>query len=272
MDPVGEDHTAAPLSRLELLPTELVQKVFILSTNLSLPLTSPQLHRHLADRFLQLRVLSLAYGHPGALTDLLSRRFFTSHMLHTCESRYGPLDLTGALLPSRLLTPPFSPQNLDLLGDLVSRGAALDAEDHETPVLALRDAIKLRCVRAVALLVVTLAVRCSAETVVLAIRAGLPLQGAGGIGELLCAYDKQTGGSACWDASIWWAALSHDPPLVSGPVGKGNVINNNPGYESQSQGTGQGVGVNNMQVLHYLLQNSTPPGEVLGAVGEVVTS
>ena len=241
-----------PLSRLELLPTELVQKVFLLSTNLSLPFTSHHLHRHLADQFLQLRVLSLAYSHPEALTDLLSRRFFTSHILHTCESRHGPLDLTGALLPSRLLKPPFSLQNLDLLDDLASRGAALDAEDSEIPILALRDAIKLHCTRAITFFIRTLAVKCSSNTVALAIRAGLPLSGPGGIAELLRAHGEQTGESVCLDALIWWAALGRDPCMVS-----------------EKSGTGTGV---NMQVLGYLLETSSPPGEVLGAVGESIGS
>ncbi|KAF8449948.1 hypothetical protein BGX38DRAFT_1185528 [Terfezia claveryi] len=236
------------LSPLELLPTELVQKVFLLSTNLSLPLASPKLHHLLADRFLQLKILYSAYNHPQALTDLISRRFFNAHILHTCESRYGPLDLTGVSIPARLLKAPFSPEHLGLLAELVTRGATLDPADRETPAQGLRQAIKLRCTSAISILVGVLGVRCPPETVALGIEAELPMQGHGSMEQLMQACSKRS------DASIWWAALGATSRF------DGNKFKIEPGV----------IGEVKKEMLEYLLKTATPPGEVLGAIGAIM--
>lgn len=104
---------------------------------------------------------------------------------------------------------------------------------------------------AIALLVGVLGVRCSPETVTLGVEAELPIQGPGGMEELMAACSKRS------DASIWWAALGATPIRRDvGDIGK-----------AVKRGM---VGEIKKDMLEYLLKTATPPGEVLGAIGAIM--
>lgn len=90
-------------------------------------------------------------------------------------------------------------------------------------------------------------VRCPPETVAMAIEAEVPMRGPGGMEVLMRACEKKG------DARIWWAAL-----------GRTSKHDDN-GKDSKMRI----VGEMKKEMLEYLLKMSTPPGEVLGAIGAI---
>lgn len=166
----------SPLSRLELLPTELLQNVFLLSHNLSLPVASPALCRFLTGSYLQLQVVRLAYGKEEILSDIISRRFFTWDFLQSVEERYGPLDFHKVVLPSRLLTAPFLPEKIALLRGLQDRGASLDSLDTESQMKGIEQAITGKRVDVVELFSKELGVVVFPGALRLGVKSGFPAE------------------------------------------------------------------------------------------------
>ncbi|KAI5809882.1 hypothetical protein DFH27DRAFT_606305 [Peziza echinospora] len=339
------------LTPLELLPPELIQKVFLLSNNLELPLASPRLQQSLASRFLQLRIIKAAVmsaaaageaakggagaaaaagagageggnagggdnnapapapavpaaapapggdptptptpttttttpttttpppasPHPTPLTTLLSRKFFTSHLLHLYELRNppAPLDLSTASLPTRLLKPPHTLNNHTLLLELLDRNASLHPSDLEPAQRALRSCIKARDWRFLATLVTRVGVKCDTATLAEAIRGDVPLdvevegEGEGGGGGAAVVVMGLRGlMDSCpveglGEARVWRAALGladEDEDDSEEEMGVRKV---------KSVGSGRV----RRGVLQYLMAKSSPPGEVLGVIMRVV--
>lgn len=90
-----------PLSRLESLPVELLQSIFLYSPNIHLPLASPYLARALSSEHLYSRLILLAFSaiirtreelvlHPDLTsaslqTAIMSRRWFNSDLMRRCQ-------------------------------------------------------------------------------------------------------------------------------------------------------------------------------------------
>lgn len=108
-------------SKLEVLPTEILHRIFCEASCPAFSLASLPLTRVFNSKHLQL-------DYVRGCTDLsivFTMRFFTKSFLHFYEERHGALDATGCVIPGRLSAHPWPMDNLDLIKMLAQRGATL---------------------------------------------------------------------------------------------------------------------------------------------------
>ncbi|KAI9846048.1 MAG: hypothetical protein M1838_001410 [Thelocarpon superellum] len=163
------------LSPLERLPTELLQRIFLLSMNLELPFVSRHVNRDLSSTYVFLNCALHAFqpaligGAPDAALQsaVLSRKWMTQQLWrelrpqleHSKGEKYR--FASDAQIPTKILQgPSISPRDADarasFLADLVAHGAQVDwmgTTAGEVATAGLYDAIQQGHVEYVGLLV-----------------------------------------------------------------------------------------------------------------------
>ncbi|KAL7268109.1 hypothetical protein RUND412_009282 [Rhizina undulata] len=256
------ERTGRKLSMLESLPTEIVQKIFLMSLNPGLSGASVCLMRmlatttgHLQRGFLRLCLAECSAEEEGeagekerergedkdndrgseaaegrrksydTLQSLLKMRFITPHFLTTYERLHGPLRLPPLHLPPRLLLPPYS--RLLLASFLLSRGAVLGPEDMDVFLSSLHSAISSGRTDVVEVLLKA-GLRVDTESLRIAVDVG---------DARVCAWLVESGAER-GDAGVWRRAIGR-----------------------RREGRGG-------EVLAWLMRGGVPPGEVLGELVE----
>ena len=99
-------------SCLERLPTELLQNIFLLSPNLSLPTTSPYLHRVLTSSHVRTKLTiaaftsgSDAHGSREHRSALLRQKWMTFSFLRACQKAYMIQSTSKELMVSASIMP-----------------------------------------------------------------------------------------------------------------------------------------------------------------------
>ncbi|KAI9867841.1 MAG: hypothetical protein M1813_007663 [Trichoglossum hirsutum] len=237
----GRSRAVARVSHLERLPRELLQTVFILSDNLSLPLASGFLAQSLSSRHVYAALCRRAcpaaaaagpcgFGaDPDLLSAVLRQPWFTAEFLDVMLRGLGDnhmsvtaTTLACAGLPARLVRAPWTGEKVELLQRLLDLGVRVDwinTTIGEEAEQGLRDAILEGCLTAVELLTSEhVGVRSSTELLKLAVFQGGCRQGI--VTHLISAAltDEKIGwlNRVDWqDSDIWHFALMQEEDSAS---------------------------------------------------------
>lgn len=117
------------VSKFELLPVEILHRVFLEALNPSLADCSLLLAYALRSTHVQLQYLLAGKNQADVLSKIFLCRFFTLQFLHSYEYRFDEhLDAKNTSIPGRLTSVPADYNSLSLFNELLSRGATCGKE------------------------------------------------------------------------------------------------------------------------------------------------
>ncbi|KAA8899413.1 hypothetical protein FN846DRAFT_960574 [Sphaerosporella brunnea] len=191
-----------PKSKLDTLPTELLQEIFLFSLNPSLPAASRALSTTLTGPHLRRRYLHEHRHSAPDLSRAFKARFFTVEFLADYERLFSRLEAEGTWIPLRLL---YEDAGGALMEALMERGAKWEPEAYDSVLEGLREALREQreSVVQVALRDEGVAVDTACLRVALENGCGKPVL------EVLAGRGADVG-----DVGVWKAALARDNELV----------------------------------------------------------